>query len=178
MTKKADLDFAESEMCNVEYEMPPAATVDNSTENDFSVTLSRSLAKQLHNLAKYEGIHSVDLLLELVTEGIARRIMEDQTRPAPSHLMTRNGYVVDQQHTQPSMSHHAFQSNGNVRDGQNNSRGKNNFVKNSSSSRQNNNTRYNNRNSSMHGYNNGNSGNSGNSGNTGSYFKSPKKSEF
>lgn len=164
MRKKADVNVSvpELEEEQLNHEFPPVMENSDST---FSITLSRSLSKQLNNLSKYEGIHSHELVLELVAEGIARRIMEDQTRPAPSHLMTRNGYVQDQMNAQPSMSHHSFQANGNVRDVQN--RGKNNFQR-PQQRPQNNNPRYNNRNNQNSGYASGNN----------AYFKPPKKTEF
>ena len=137
--------------------------MDNAPISDFTISLSRTLTKQLQNLSKYEGIYPEELILELVTEGIARRVMEDQTRPVPSHLMTRNGYVQDQQNVQPSMSHHGFSANGNNRDGQN-SRVKN-YQR--PQSRQQNGGRYNNRgqNNNYH------------SGNGHAFFKPPKKTE-
>ncbi len=112
--------------------MQPVAFV--STEsNEFSFNLSRTLVRQLDNMAKYEGISALDLVIELVTEGVARRIAEDQSRPAPSHLMTRNGYVQDQANAQPTMSHHNFQSNGNARDTNSQNRHQNNYSRNNHS---------------------------------------------
>lgn len=163
-----------SELANndtLEYDTQAPSPIENTCEQDFPITLSRSLAKQLHNLAKHEGIHAFDLILELVTEGIARRIAEDQTRQAPSHLLTRNGYVGGdhQQHTQPSMSHHEFQNNG-----QGNARNKGNFSRHNVSTGlrpNNNNNRYNNRTQS----NNNGYSNMNNNGNSASYFNKPTK---
>lgn len=172
MTEKHEPHFSEQTTTDVNYESQPVLAPETPYEQDFPITLSRSLARQLHNLAKNEGIHAFDLLLELVTEGIARRITEDQTRQAPSHLLTRNGYVVDHPNTQPSMSHHEFQLAGN--NGSGNLRNKG-FTRhnNTSSGQRPNNNRYNNNRSQN---NNNYANNNGNNGNTGLYFnKSTKK---
>jgi len=53
-------------------------------------------------------------LIELVAEGVARRVFEDAQRPAPSHLMTRTGYVAPDANgnvQQPQLSHHGMQGN-------------------------------------------------------------------
>jgi len=138
------------------------ALVENAVENEFAFSLSRTLYRQLQNMAKDEGISSANLISELLTEGIARRVMEDETRPAPSHLMTRNGYVQDQPNAQPSMSHHSFTNHGNSRDGNSYPRNNKNFQK-YSGSRQQNQNRHSNHNRNHQ--------------NNGSFFKNHKKSE-
>lgn len=88
--------------------------------NTLNLTLSWSLMNQIKGLSRSEGITTHDLIIELLSEGVTRRLFEDQSRPAPSHLMTRNGYVHEgSSGQQPVMSHHA--TNGN----QGNSRGQN-----------------------------------------------------
>ena len=128
-------------------------TLLGNQQNEFSLSLSRTLVRQLENMAKYEGISSIDLMVELVAEGLARRMAEDQSRPAPSHLMTRNGYVQDHAHTQPTMSHHSFQQN--VGNAHTQNRHQSHYQRNAASRQQN---RYQNRSRS-------------------GYFKSSKKSE-
>ena len=107
---------------------------------------------QLKSLSRSEGITSHDLIIELLSEGITRRLFEDQSRPAPSHLMTRNGYVHENSLTQqPIMSHHSSnnaQGNSRGQNQNNNSRQKNSFHNNNNrnpnNSRNNNNFNRNN----------------------------------
>ncbi|BBH51678.1 hypothetical protein [Fluviispira sanaruensis] len=84
------------------------------TQNHVSLNFSWSLMNQLRQMSKMEGIAVEDLLVELVAEGVAKRVFEDQNRPVPSHLMTRTGYVHsdgNQVAPQPHLSHHAMNNN-------------------------------------------------------------------
>lgn len=85
------------------------------SQNQVFLTFSWSLMNQIRYLARTEGIEVEDLLIELVAEGVTKRAFEDQNKPPPSHLMTRNGYVnnIDGNsgHSQPQMSHHALNNN-------------------------------------------------------------------
>lgn len=96
------------------------------SQNHVSLTLSWSLMNQLRSMARNEGISVETLLVELTAEGVAKRVFEDQNKVVPSHLMTRNGYVHDndQAMAQPQMSHHAAmngnRANGNVSGNRNN----------------------------------------------------------
>jgi hypothetical protein len=88
------------------------------SQNHVSLTFSWSLMNQLRYMARTEGISVEDLLIELVTEGATKRVFEDQNKPLPSHLMTRNGYVHNEGqshsgHPQPQMSHHTLNNNRN-----------------------------------------------------------------
>jgi hypothetical protein len=79
--------------------------------NQVLVNLSWSLMNQLKFMSRNEGISVEDLLIELITEGTVKRVFEEQNRPMPSHLMTRNGYVHNTDGNmapqQPQMSHHS-----------------------------------------------------------------------
>ena len=86
------------------------------SQNQVQLNFSWSLMNQLRYLARTEGIGVEDLLIELVAESVTKRAFEDQNKPAPSHLMTRNGYVHhnhdgNSTHAQPQMSHHALNNN-------------------------------------------------------------------
>jgi hypothetical protein len=96
------------------------------SQNNVSLSFSWSLMNQLRQMSKMEGISVEDLLVELVAEGVAKRVFEDQNRPTPSHLMTRTGYVHSdgtQSAPQPHLSHHMMNNN---RQQQNNLQNRNN----------------------------------------------------
>jgi hypothetical protein len=83
-------------------------------QNQIVLTLSYSLMNQVRQTARMEGVLPEDILIELVAEGVARRVFEDAQRPAPSHLMTRTGYVAPDANgnvQQPQLSHHGMQGN-------------------------------------------------------------------
>ncbi|MES2614866.1 MAG: hypothetical protein V4591_05575 [Bdellovibrionota bacterium] len=95
------------------------------SQNQVSLAFSWSLMNQLRYLSRTEGISVEDLLVELVAEGVTKRAFEDQNKPAPSHLMTRNGYVHNNSDgnaafSQPQMSHHAQPGNNRAANNQNN----------------------------------------------------------
>jgi hypothetical protein len=99
-------------------------------QNQIVVTLSYSLMNQVRQTARMEGVLPEDIIVELVAEGVTRRAFEDAQRPAPSHLMTRTGYVAPDANgnvLQPQLSHHGMQGNNrqnqNRRFNQNNNRG-------------------------------------------------------
>lgn len=99
-------------------------------QNQIVVTLSYSLMNQVRQTARMEGVLPEDIIVELVAEGVTRRAFEDAQRPAPSHLMTRTGYVAPDANgnvMQPQLSHHGMQGNNrqnqNRRFNQNNNRG-------------------------------------------------------
>ena len=142
------------------------------SQNNVALNLSWSLMNQLRNMSKMEGISVEDLLVELVAEATARRVFEDQTRPAPSHLMTRTGYIhsdITQTAPQPHLSHHMV--NNNTRQQQNNLQNRNRFsFQQKNPQQQNNNKNYqqnnnnlrqpnNNQNNFRHTYNNNSNGN-------------------
>jgi hypothetical protein len=112
-------EFAE----NLELNLEPNADEFQSSEYDYElapnqalITLSLSLMNQAKSLSRMEGISFEDMLIELLSEGIARRSFEDSHRQMPSHLMTRTGYLPPEatpQNSQPSLSHHMGYSNGN-----------------------------------------------------------------
>ena len=82
------------------------------SQNHVSLTFSWSLMNQLRYLARTEGVAVEDLLVELVAESVTKRAFEDQNKPLPSHLMTRNGYVHNSHDgnsnlQQPQMSYHS-----------------------------------------------------------------------
>jgi len=84
-------------------------------QNQIVVTLSYSLMNQVRQTARMEGVLPEDIIVELVAEGVTRRAFEDAQRPAPSHLMTRTGYVAPDANgnvLQPQLSHHGMQGNG------------------------------------------------------------------
>ena len=83
-----------------------AETPRDFSQNSVTLTVSWSLMNHLRSMARMEGISVEALLIELAAEGVAKRVFEDQNKPMPSHLMTRNGYVHDDD-PQPYMSHHA-----------------------------------------------------------------------
>lgn len=110
-------DGSETELNEDSFEEQGDSESRDFSQNQISLTFSWSLMNQLRYLARNEGIDVTDLLVELVTEGVTKRAFEDQNKPAPSHLMTRNGYVHNSNDgnsafTQPQMSHHS-QQNGN-----------------------------------------------------------------
>lgn len=83
-------------------------------QNQIVLTLSYSLMNQVRQTARMEGVLPEDILIELVAEGVTRRAFEDAQRPAPSHLMTRTGYVAPDANGnvhQPQLSHHGMQGN-------------------------------------------------------------------
>lgn len=103
-----------------------APEVRDFSQNSVNVSFSWSLMNQLRQMSKMEGISVEDLLVELVAEGVTKRAFEDQNRPAPSHLMTRTGYVHSdgtQVTPQPHLSHHMM----NNRTQQNNPQNRNRF---------------------------------------------------
>jgi hypothetical protein len=86
-------------------------------QNQIMLTLSYSLMNQVRQVARLEGVFPEDILIELIAEGVTRRAFEDAQRPAPSHLMTRTGYVAPDANgnvQQPQLSHHGMQQ-GNQR---------------------------------------------------------------
>lgn len=99
----ADLDYGDGETSSVHPAMAPAIA-----PNTLRVTCSWSLMNHLRGMARNEGVSLEDLALELLSESAAKRAFEDQRRPAPSHLMTRTGYVpqTDPHNQQPHMTHH------------------------------------------------------------------------
>lgn len=106
-------------------------------QNQIVVTLSYSLMNQVRQTARMEGVLPEDIIVELVAEGVTRRAFEDAQRPAPSHLMTRTGYVAPDANgnvLQPQLSHHGMQGNNrqnqNGRFNQNNNRGHHNQGRN------------------------------------------------
>jgi hypothetical protein len=115
------------------------------SQNNIALTFSWSLMNQLRQMSKMEGISVEDLLVELVAEGVAKRVFEDQMRPTPSHLMTRTGYVHSdgtQTAPQPHLSHHMM--NNNNRQQPNNLQNRNRFSfqnRNPQHQQQNNNNR-------------------------------------
>ncbi|NBW81269.1 hypothetical protein EBR21_05895 [bacterium] len=103
-------------------------------QNQILLTLSYSLMNHVRQVARMEGVFPEDILVELIAEGVTRRAFEDAQRPAPSHLMTRTGYVAPDANGnvhQPQLSHHGMQGNqrgnhqgnNNRRFHQNNNRG-------------------------------------------------------
>lgn len=93
--------------------------MDEGTQQSFQpagnqqlITLSYSLMNQLKSLARQEGVNADDMILELLTEGLTRRTPQDGARQGPSHLMTRNGYLSNNDangnggYTPPTLSHH------------------------------------------------------------------------
>ncbi|MGY3803171.1 hypothetical protein ACWNT8_03790 [Pigmentibacter ruber] len=104
-----------------------APEVRDFSQNSVNVSFSWSLMNQLRQMSKMEGISVEDLLVELVAEGVTKRVFEDQSRPTPSHLMTRTGYVHSdgtQTSPQPHLSHHMM---NNSRQQQNNVQNRNRF---------------------------------------------------
>ena len=99
------------------------------SSNQMLVTLSYSLLSQLKQMARMEGVSPDDIILELIAEGVTKRAFQDFSRPKPSHLMTRTGYVPPEANgnsmAQPQLSHHMqqnSQSNGNNNRGGNGNR--------------------------------------------------------
>jgi hypothetical protein len=84
------------------------------SQNQILLTLSYSLMNHVRQVARMEGVFPEDILIELIAEGVTRRAFEDAQRPAPSHLMTRTGYVAPDANGnvhQPQLSHHGMQGN-------------------------------------------------------------------
>lgn len=107
------LESFEEEFCDEEESQQISETRDFS-QNHVALNFSWSLMNQLRQMSKMEGIAVEDLLVELVAEGVAKRVFEDQMRPTPSHLMTRTGYVHSdgtQAAPQPHLSHHMMNNN-------------------------------------------------------------------
>jgi len=75
-----------------------------------SMNLNWSTMNQLKYLANLEGMTLEELAIELLGEGLARRLDESR-RGAPSHLMTRTGYLHsnDTGYQAPTLSHHQTQ---------------------------------------------------------------------
>jgi hypothetical protein len=123
-------DWSNEDISEFEEEYSNEADVRDFSQNQIQLNFSWSLTNQLRYLARNEGISVEDLLVELVAEGVTKRAFEDQNKPVPSHLMTRNGYVHgnadgNSMHSQPQMSHHqAMQNNSRSGNGQAGSRGK------------------------------------------------------
>ncbi|NBX15994.1 MAG: hypothetical protein EBR09_01370 [Proteobacteria bacterium] len=89
-------------------------TSEYAGQNQIVLTLSYSLMNQVRQVARLEGVFPEDILIELIAEGVTRRAFEDAQRPAPSHLMTRTGYVAPDANgnvQQPHLSHHGMQGN-------------------------------------------------------------------
>ncbi|APJ02484.1 hypothetical protein [Silvanigrella aquatica] len=114
-TEEQTQQFAENyEEEYVEEEEHHSSEVRDFSQNNVALSFSWSLMNQLRQMSKMEGIAVEDLLVELVAEGVAKRVFEDQMRPAPSHLMTRTGYVHSdgtQAAPQPHLSHHMMNNN-------------------------------------------------------------------
>lgn len=130
----------EEEFCN-EDEQNTSSEVRDFSLNNVSLSFSWSLMNQLRQMSKMEGVSVEDLLVELVAEGVAKRVFEDQMRPTPSHLMTRTGYVhSDATHLapQPHLSHHMMNNN---RQQPNNIQNRNRFTFQQRNSQQQNNNR-------------------------------------
>lgn len=91
--------------------------------NQMTVMFSYTLMNQVRQVARAEGVSPEDFVLELVAEGVTRRAFEDANRPAPSHLMTRTGYVPPEAdgYQAPKLSHH-YNMNGNQNYGNGNQR--------------------------------------------------------
>ena len=105
-------DNFEQEFCDEDEQNAPE--VRDFSQNNVALSFSWSLMNQLRQMSKMEGIAVEDLLVELVAEGVAKRVFEDQMRPTPSHLMTRTGYVHSdgtQAAPQPHLSHHMMNNN-------------------------------------------------------------------
>jgi hypothetical protein len=83
------------------------------SENEVILKFSVTLMNKLRRSAFEEGIEIDELAGELINEGLAQRAAMDQQRGAPSHLMTRTGYVPPEAngntHAQPFLSHHQNQ---------------------------------------------------------------------
>lgn len=97
-----------------ENDQQPGVETRDFSQNQVSVQFSWSLMNQLRQMSKMEGVSVEDLLIELVAEGVAKRVFEEQSRPTPSHLMTRTGYVHSDGHQhapQPHLSHHTMSNN-------------------------------------------------------------------
>lgn len=133
----------EEEFCEEDAQSTPE--IRDFSQNSVALNFSWSLMNQLRQMSKMEGIAVEDLLVELVAEGVAKRVFEDQMRPAPSHLMTRTGYVHSdgtQAAPQPHLSHHMM--NNNNRQQPNNIQNRNRFSfqqRNPQHQQQNNNNR-------------------------------------
>lgn len=118
--------------------------------NQLLVTLSYSLTSQVRQMARMEGVNPEDIIIELIAEGVTKRAFDDASRPVPSHLMTRTGYVPPEANgnlIQPTMSHHTGPMANNRPQNNNNQRRYNNTNPNS-----NNGAQYNNNNGGQ--YNN------------------------
>lgn len=147
-----DYEGTEEEYEEGSYDEGRPASDSQLAPNQILVTLSYSLMNQLKQTARMEGVSVDDIVIELLSEGATRRMYEDASRPAPSHLMTRTGYVPPDANgnvMQPSMSHHNFNSQGN---GNNQRRGQNNQRRNNNNGNYNKN--YNNNSGGFNRYNN------------------------
>lgn len=87
-----------------------APTLRASAPNQIMLTLSYSLMNHVRSVARQEGVSAEDILVELVAEGVTKRVFEERQRPEPSHFMTRTGYVPPEANgnvrVQPMLSHH------------------------------------------------------------------------
>lgn len=81
---------------------------DDLNPNQVNVTLSYSLMNKVKQMAQQECVSVEFLLTEYISEGVTRRVFEDQNKATPSHLQTRTGYIPPeaQQFQQPTLSHH------------------------------------------------------------------------
>lgn len=124
--------YENADMGDGEYEEGGASNEAQLAPNQALVTLSYSLMSQIRQTARMEGVTVEDIIIELLSEGVTRRAFQDASRPAPSHLMTRTGYVAPDANgnvAQPSMSHHSYGNQQQQRRGgpqQNNRRNNNN----------------------------------------------------
>ncbi len=110
----------EEEDCGEENAAAPGS-------NQMTVAFSYTLMNQVRQVARMEGVSPEDFVLELIAEGVTRRAFEDASRPTPSHLMTRTGYVPPEAdgYQAPKLSHH-YNANGNQNYGNGNQRRYNN----------------------------------------------------
>lgn len=119
--------------------------------NQVCVTLSYTLMNQVKQMARMEGVSQQDMILELLAESLTRRSYEDASKPMPSHLMTRSGYMGPDANGNQMTSHqqqYGNQQNGNRRQHNGNQR-RNNFNGNGfhkNNFNGNNGNRYNNKN--------------------------------
>ncbi len=96
--------------------------------NHITLAFSYTLMNQIRQVSRLEGVSPEDFVMELVAEGVTRRAFEDANRPAPSHLMTRTGYVPPEAdgYQAPKLSHH-YNMNGNSNQGNGNANGNGNY---------------------------------------------------
>ena len=90
------------------------------SENEIVLKFSLNLMNRLKRASYDEGIEIDELAAELITEGLAQRAAQDAQRGAPSHLMTRTGYVPPDANgnvAQPFLSHHGSGNHAQARPG-------------------------------------------------------------